>query len=502
MHTASPTDWWARELDWPEDPIHAARVVCGDEEMAWLDGPGSDPSVGAPGRSLICFDPFARIDQAVGRPARLRIGKRIVAEGASAWDLWRETLRSVPRLPRFEVGVSPGWVGYVGFEAAAFLLPHVPRRSEDQLLPIVRLSLFDRAVLLDHGTRRARLIMASGVRDALGITPGAELDAVRERWNPAAARSPAPRATGLRGALGSGPGPGTPRVVELLDGPAYERSVARALEYIAAGDIYQVNLSHAIRLAGLADPWTCYVRLRRINPAPYAALLSWPGEPPAAVVSASPELFLQLRGEAVLSSPIKGTRPRIGDEPLDRARRMELMESAKDAAELAMIVDLHRNDLGRVCLPGTVRVPAPRRLETHPRVFHTVADIIGRLAPGRDALDLLAACFPAGSISGVPKIRALQIIHELERGPRGVYTGAVGVLGLDGQMTMNVAIRTLYMRGSTGHLHVGGGVVADSDPAEEYEETLAKACGILEALGADVAAAGAAFSARTSTSTP
>ena len=147
-----------------------------------------------------------------------------------------------------------------------------------------------------------------------------------------------------------------------------------------------------------------------------------------------------------------------------------------------MIVDLHRNDLGRVCAYGSVRVTQPRRVEAHPTVFHTVADVVGRLAPGRDGLDLLAACFPAGSVTGVPKIRALEIIDELEPVARGAYTGAVGVWGLDGQMTFNVAIRTLQIRGPTATLYVGGGIVADSDPADEYDETLAKARGILAGL--------------------
>jgi para-aminobenzoate synthetase component 1 len=495
-------NWQTQELDWPEDPSPVVRSFAADGEVAWLDSQGAVRSPGDSGRSLICIDPVARIEQEAGRPARFLIRERTVAESRSAWDLWREVQRRLPRLKRLEDGVSPGWTGYVGFESAAMLEARVPQREQMQPLPIVRLSLFDHGVVLDPAARQARLLVAPGIREAMGISPGVDTGEIRELWNSAAARSGGTRAAGAHRQRRICFHATTPRVVELLDAAAYERTVARALEYIAAGDIYQVNLSHAIRLSGLPDPWTCFRRILRVNPAPCAALLSWPGEPPAAVVSASPELFLRLRGDAVLTRPIKGTRPRSGDETLDRARRLELLSSAKDAAELAMIVDLHRNDLGRVCVPGTVRVPAPRRLETHPRVYHTVADVVGRLARGRDALDLLAACFPAGSISGVPKIRALQIIHELEHGPRGVYTGSIGVIGLDGQMTMNVAIRTMCMRGDAGQLHVGGGVVADSDPAEEYEETLAKARGILEALAAEASAAAAASSPPRSASIP
>ncbi len=263
---------------------------------------------------------------------------------------------------------------------------------------------------------------------------------------------------------------------------AYERMIGRALEYIAAGDVYQVNLAQRLRLEGIGDAWALHAAVRRSNPAPYAALLSWDG---GAVASFSPELFLQVRGGRVLTRPIKGTRPRTGHGAEDEAWRRELLGSAKEAAELAMIIDLHRNDLGRVCEYGSVRVVHPRRVEAHPTVFHTVADVEGRLRPECDGLDLLRACFPAGSVTGVPKIRALEIIDELEPAARGVYTGAIGVLGLDGQMTFNVAIRTLQMRGEAATLYVGGGIVADSEPAAEYEETLAKARGILAGIAAE-----------------
>ncbi|MCH7871388.1 MAG: anthranilate synthase component I family protein, partial [Planctomycetes bacterium] len=223
-----------------------------------------------------------------------------------------------------------------------------------------------------------------------------------------------------------------------------------------------------------------HAAIQQRNPAPYAACLSWPN---GGVVSSSPELFLQLRGRSIVTRPIKGTRPRTNDAVLDEVYREQLMHSEKDAAELAMIVDLHRNDLGRVCEYGSVRVRQARECEAHPTVYHTVADIHGRLRADCDALDLLTACFPAGSISGAPKIRAIEIIDELEHAARGAYTGAVGVLGLDGNQTWNVAIRTLQIHDGRGVLHAGGGIVADSDPTEEYEETLAKARGMLEALG-------------------
>jgi para-aminobenzoate synthetase component 1 len=333
-------------------------------------------------------------------------------------------------------------------------------------LPLLRMGLFDRGIVLDHQRQCAFAVAAKGVAVALGL-PATPLEAMVESWESAASTE-----AGV-----SRLEPARPQFE--MERDAYERMVAQALEYIAAGDIYQVNLAQRLRFDEVADPLEIYRVLRDVNPAGYAALLRW-GE--GAIGSVSPELFLRSRGCVVLTRPIKGTRPRTRDAVLDAAYRQELMDSAKDAAELAMIIDLHRNDLGRVCEYGSVRVRHARRLETHPTVFHTVADVSGRLRPDVDELDLLTACFPAGSVSGVPKIRALEIIDELEPVARGAYTGAVGVLGLDGQMTFNVAIRTLQFCRQTATLYVGGGIVADSDPADEYEETLAKARGIVEAL--------------------
>jgi para-aminobenzoate synthetase component 1 len=337
-------------------------------------------------------------------------------------------------------------------------LPHARAAPLD--LPALRLSLYDRGIVLDHAARRAYAVRAR-LHSALGVDVDPDW---RTRWEQAACACVAPVAP--------------PQNIEEQqpERAAYEGAVQRALKYIAAGDIYQVNLARCVRLSITADALALYERVRAANPAPYAALLRWQG---GAVASVSPELFLRVCGREVLTSPIKGTRPRTGHPAPDAARREELWHSAKERAELAMIVDLHRNDLGRVCEPGSVVVRCARRLEAHPTVMHTVADVAGRLAPERDGLDLLRACFPAGSISGVPKIRALQIIHALEPVGRGAYTGAIGVLSLSGDMFWNVAIRTLQIQPPAATLYVGGGIVADSDPAAEYLETCAKAAGIL-----------------------
>ena len=461
------TGWVIREIDWPTSPAGAAAALAQSGELAWLDS-AADVARYPRGAwySMFCTRPVACVEQFEGRPATLAVRGQVRSSDASGWRLWRRAVESLPNLEPLEAGLGPGWVGYVGFEMARQLERLPASHHEDRGLPLLRMSLFDRAFILDHQRHRALAVRARGVRTALGV-PDSNDESWIEDWRSAASAGDPATPDGV------------PRLRYEWESPAYERAVARALNYIAAGDIYQVNLAQRLRLDGVGEALALYAVLRRANPAPYAALLRWGKR---AIASVSPELFLRLRGDEVLSCPIKGTRPRTGDPAADELYRRELLASAKEAAELTMIVDLHRNDLGRVCRYGSVRVLHPRRVEAHPTVFHTVADVAGRLAPGRDGLDLLTACFPAGSVSGVPKIRALQIIDELEPVARGAYTGAIGVLGLDGQMTFNVAIRTLQIHGPAATLYVGGGIVADSDPAAEYEETLAKARGILRGV--------------------
>jgi para-aminobenzoate synthetase component 1 len=238
-----------------------------------------------------------------------------------------------------------------------------------------------------------------------------------------------------------------------------------------------------------------YLRLRWANPAPYAAYLGL-GDG-RAVLSSSPELFLDLRGGRVVTRPIKGTRPlRPGDEAFNRRMREDLLASAKDRAELVMIVDLERNDLGRVCSYGSVRVTEPRGLEAYAAVYHTVGTVEGRLHAGRDVVDLLRATFPGGSVTGAPKVRSMQIIAELEPVRRGVYTGAIGYLGPAaptqpaGRCILNIAIRTLVAEWPRVHLQVGGGIVADSRPEAEFDETQDKAWAMMAALDLEPGSAG------------
>ena len=252
----------------------------------------------------------------------------------------------------------------------------------------------------------------------------------------------------------------------------YVAMVRRAQEYIAAGDIYQVNLSQRFAAEWEGSPWTLYERLRRESPVPFGAFLdlgaSW-------VVSASPERFLHVRNGVVETRPIKGTRPRGNTAAEDSALAHELGVSAKDRAENLMIVDLLRNDLGKVCRLGSVRVPALWQVEGFSNVWQLVSTVTGELRPEADAVAVLEAAFPGGSVTGCPKIRAMEIIEELEPVRRGIYCGAIGYLGFDGAMDTSIVIRTVVLTPDRLYLQVGGAVVADSDPPAEYEETLVKA---------------------------
>ena len=271
------------------------------------------------------------------------------------------------------------------------------------------------------------------------------------------------------------------RVQSTFTAAGYRSAVEQVLEYIRAGDVFQVNLSQRFTVAQPAPASAIYDRLRATAPAAYGALLDF-GD--FALICNSPELFFRVvplpdGRRKIVTRPIKGTRP------LGPGMEEQLHRSIKDRAELNMIVDLERNDLGRICEIGSVNVTQPRAIEAHPTVYHGVATIEGILRPEITFVEILRAMFPGGSITGAPKIRAMEIIDELEPVRRGPYCGAIGYVAADGSMQFNVAIRTMIVKDGLVHIHVGGGIVADSDPAEEYAETLVKARAMFAALGVD-----------------
>ena len=252
--------------------------------------------------------------------------------------------------------------------------------------------------------------------------------------------------------------------------------VARAQDYISAGDIYQVNLAHRFTANWDGDAFAIYEALRHYSPAPYAAFMELDGR---AILSTSPESFLKMSGRAIRTRPIKGTRPRRAEANADALSAYDLRNSPKETAELVMITDLERNDLGTICEYGSVHVKELLKLESYEHVFHLVSTVEGRLRDEVDHVAALRACFPGGSITGAPKKRAREIIAELEPEPRGIYTGALGWFGFNGESQFNIAIRTVIVESGCAHFHVGAGIVADSVPEKEWQETLDKAAGIL-----------------------
>jgi len=307
------------------------------------------------------------------------------------------------------------------------------------------------------------------------------LGAVRRRLRaaPAEVRPPADPPLPASSLCRQYPLPLLSRLTSNFDRDGYLGAVRRAIEYVHAGDCFQVNVAQRLLHPATLSPTELYGRLRARNAAPFAGLFDAGG---AVIASASPERFLRVESGEVETRPIKGTRPRGATPAEDRAAAEELLASAKERAENVMIVDLMRNDLGRVCEYGTVRVPAVCRLESYRYVHHLVSEVRGRLRPGLGPVDLLKAAFPGGSVTGAPKVRAMEISAELEPTARGPYCGALGYVGFDGTTDTNILIRTFTMSRGWVQFPVGGGIVAESDPRREYEETLHKAEGLVQAL--------------------
>ena len=380
-----------------------------------------------------------------------------------------------PGLPPF----TSGAVGFLGYDLKHGLerLPEPPSvRDTDDLW----LGLHDAIGAFDHAEGTLTLLsrgLAGGGSDAAAARA---LDALERRiveaWEALAARPPEP------------PAPAAPAAPEArwrasVTRAEYEDTVSTVRRLIGSGEIYQANYSQRFEIASPGPAWPIHARLRSASAAPWAAFLSCDG---LEILSASPELFLRRRGDRVETRPIKGTRPR-GATPEDDARlAAELAASEKDRAELVMIVDVERNDLGKVCRTGTVEVPELFRLESWAQVHHLVATVRGRLKPEVTAVDLVAAAFPGGSITGAPKIRAMEILDRLEPVRRGPWTGAAGWFDAGGDLDLHVAIRTIYRAGGRARVQAGGGITWPSDPATEFDETITKARALAEAVAPGV----------------
>jgi para-aminobenzoate synthetase component 1 len=354
-----------------------------------------------------------------------------------------------------------GAIGYFAYDLGRRFERWEALAEDDIGMPELAIGLYDWAVVVDHAEKRSWLVGQGNDEKTFD-----HWDQLESELSASAAKQyPALQV------LDS--------VVCNLDRDAYDDAFRKIKAHIRDGDCYQVNLTQRFSAPVVGSSWSAYERLRINNPAPYSAYLNFPfGQ----VLSSSPERFLGVRDGRVVTRPIKGTRPRGWDEETDRSLAAELRDSEKDRAENVMIVDLLRNDLGRSCTGGSVEVTSLFEIETFANVHHLVSTVEGDLAPGRDALDVLRGSFPGGSITGAPKVRAMQIIEECEPQRRSVYCGAIGYLGFDGAMDTNIAIRTLLRKGETIYAWAGGGIVADSDADREYQECFDKASGLLAVL--------------------
>ncbi len=419
-------------------------------------------------------DPFLILTARGDRVEMVRRGRRTRRQG-NVFEILRELARQFR--PAGQQGLPPlsaGAVGYAGYELVRLIEPRVPAFATDDLrMPDAVFLFFSTLLAFDHVKHQIWIIanvrcdewegkLEEGYRQAQQ-----EIVAIERRLS---APLPRPRRVRRRASV-------APR--STMGRERYCQAVEKAKEYIVAGDIFQVVLSQRLDLRLEAEPFEVYRALRTVNPSPYMFYLKLDRE---IVLGSSPEMLVKVEGRQVEYRPIAGTHPRGASEAEDRAIEQRLLADEKERAEHIMLVDLGRNDVGRVAEFGSVRVKDLMILERYSHVIHIVSSVVGRLREDRDAFDTLAACFPAGTVSGAPKVRAMEIIAELEPTRRGVYAGGVLYLDFSGNLNSCIAIRTMAVRGRRAHIQVGAGIVADSVPEREWDETMKKAEALLRAV--------------------
>ncbi|HEV3203152.1 MAG TPA: aminodeoxychorismate synthase component I [Gemmataceae bacterium] len=466
------------------DPWELAQRLAALPHFLFMDSALKHPHLGR--YSFITADPFQWISS---RGSRTVIsGEGRVVEEINPFAVLAESIRryqseSIPGLPPFQGGAA----GLFGYDLCHHL-ERLPRPKFDEFqTPDLAVGLYDWTLAFDLVDNRAWLISTGFPeteprrRRARAVRRLAEVKKYLRDGDAAGTSrgSPFQEKLAVQDLAPQFPVADIPGLLSNFNRETYLQTVRRIIDYIQAGDCYQVNLAQRLLRPATVEPLELYGRLRERNPATFAAYFNL-GD--VIIASSSPERFLRVENNAVETRPIKGTRPRGQTPPEDRARIQELLASAKDRAENVMIVDLLRNDLGRVCRYYSVRVPAVCRVETYPFVHHLVSEVRGQLREGLTPLDLLRAAFPGGSVTGAPKIRAMEIIAELEPSARGPYCGSLGYIGFDGTMDTNILIRTFTAGRGWFQFPVGGGIVADSLPEHEYQETWQKAQGLLRAL--------------------
>ena len=446
----------SKELPYCADTAALFDALADQPWAVFLDSGRHDPAQSR--YDIVAAEPWATVVTRGGMTEIRTAGTaRISPEDPFA--ILRDVLRCEPEAS----GPLPfhgGAIGYFGYDLGRHLERLPVWATDDGQIPDAAFGIYSWAIVVDHLEGRSWLAWGGPHPPAPAVR-----DAICRRFSePPCGRTRAPFCT-------------SSSVRSSFSVQSYVAAFERIMRYIHDGDCYQVNLAQRFEVTATGDPWTAYQSLRVSNPAPFAAYLNLPF---AQVLRASPERFLQVRDGRVMTQPIKGTRPRAGHPRLDAERAEELRASGKDRAENVMIVDLLRNDLAKNCRIGSVRVPKLFEVQSFPNVHHLVSTIEGELAAGRDAIDLLRGAFPGGSITGAPKLRAMEIIEALEPYRRGLYCGSIGYVGYDGAMDTNIAIRTLVYRSGQARFWAGGGIVAESLALEEYQETLDKAAPFLQ----------------------
>jgi anthranilate synthase component 1 len=431
-------------------PVRAHSLLCGDDEPGFLL------------ESVLGGEHLARYSFIGYRPRGLDLE---AADPLVALDrVARETVAKVPGLPRF-IG---GAVGYLGYETAGHFERLPASNGPPPPLPESAFLLAENLAVFDHVRQRLQLLTLHRPDREPYDAALARLDEMEERLSiPSAPPAPAPETngSGWRSNVTRG---------------QYESMVDAAREHILAGDAFQVVLSQRFSKPLAARPFDVYRQLRGINPSPYMYYLSLGGG--RHIVGTSPELLVRVEGDRLETRPLAGTRRRGTDGEQDHALERELRADEKECAEHVMLVDLGRNDVGRVATPGSVRVERLMEVERYSHVMHLSSLVSGNLAPGRTSLEAVRAAFPAGTVSGAPKIRAMEIIAALEPEQRGCYAGALGYVGFGGNLDLAITLRTIVIAGGTAYVQAGAGVVADSDPRREFEETLEKAGAMFAAI--------------------
>lgn len=445
--------FYSAPLPYSADAAACYAAIADLPWAVWLD------SAGLGRYDIICAQPVATL-VTYGAQTEISDAAGTRQSTADPFVLLRQQLgESVAAMPG--IPFAGGVLGYWGYDLARRMMALPSHAQDEEHLPDMAIAIYDWAIVLDHQEKTAQLVSRQRYAETSSRLPGILARMQRANELPADTFS-------VQG-----------KITSNFTQDSYAAAFSRVQDYLQAGDCYQINLAQRFSAAASGDALGAYLTLRSLSPAPYSAFLNLPQ---VQILCASPERFLRVQSGRVETKPIKGTRPRSKDMRQDCNLAEELRNHPKDQAENLMIVDLLRNDLSKSCVPGSVRVPKLFEVESFANVHHLVSTVEGKLAQGRDALHVLRDCFPGGSVTGAPKRRAMQIIDQLEPQYRGIYCGAIGYVGFDGNMDTNIVIRTLDYSNNEIRCWVGGGIVADSDRAAEYQETLDKAAGILELL--------------------